>query len=404
MKILYIHQYFTSPESPGGTRSYFIAKEMLRQGHLVTMLTSDQSGEGKLVRRENLDGIDVIRIRNHYNNSMGVPRRILSFLSFMLMSTFIGLREKNVGLIYATSTPLTVGVPALINKFLRGVDYIFEVRDLWPEVPIQMGALKSSGAIKLLQLFEKTIYKHARLIIALSPGMKRPIDNLGFAEKTIMVPNMAKPKEFYPREANESVVDQFDINSKATKIVYFGTLGLANNVPYITDEIEYAARCNLPVQFVIIGDGAMRKQAEEKLRSCSKDYFTFLGKLNMEDVSAVVNECHISLTSFMNLPILETNSPNKFFDTLSAGKPTAINVSGWIREIIEEHKCGFFVDPEVPGDLTKKSLDLVKDTTRYEQYCRNARELSLERYDRSKLSTEIVNSLRDLAGSPKTVS
>ena len=367
---------------------------MVRQGHPVTMLTSDQSGRsGKLISRESRDGIDVIRIRNRYDNDMGTARRIISFLTFMTISTVVSLRQKNIDLIFATSTPLTVGIPALINKLIRRHNYVFEVRDLWPEFPIQMGAVKSTAAIRALRYYERTIYKHASLIVALSPGMKGPIDTLGFAAKTIMIPNMAKPKEFFPRPSDKSVLDQFGINSESLKIVYFGSLGRANNIPHLVREIQYASEQNLPVQFLIIGEGAMGEQAQKDLSEVSNEKYIFLGMQNMENVSAIVNECQISVTSFLNLPILETNSPNKFLDSLSAGKPSVINVHGWIKDLVEQHECGFYTNPEIRGDLVEKSLELYQDQTRYSRYCENSRALALSEFDRSKLAKQLVNSI-----------
>ena len=358
------------------------------------MLTSNRSGRsGKMVSHESRDGIDVIRIRNRYDNDMGSARRIVSFLTFMTISTAVSLRQKNVDLIFATSTPLTVGIPALINKLFRRRSYIFEVRDLWPEFPIQMGAVKSTAVIRALRYFERTIYKHATLIIALSPGMKGPIDALGFAEKTIMIPNMAKPKEFFPRPSNKSVLKQFNINPESLKIVYFGALGRANNIPHLVREIQYASEQNLPVQFLIIGEGAMGEQAQKDLSEVSNKKYIFLGNQNMENVSAIVNECQISVTSFLNLPILETNSPNKFFDSLSAGKPSAINVHGWIQDLVEKHECGFYTNPEIRGDLVDKSLALYQDTARYTRYCENSRALALNEFDRSNLAKKLVDSI-----------
>lgn len=397
MNILYIHQYFNTPDVAGGTRSYYIAKEMISKGHKVTMLTANRNGESsKLISREVVEGICVIRIRNRYDNSMGVARRILSFLNFMILSTFISLREKNVDLIFATSTPLTVGIPALINKAVRKIDYVFEVRDLWPEFPIQMGAIKSTLMISVLRYVERVIYKMAMLIIALSPGMKGPIDGLGFSDKTIMVPNMAKPNEFFPRKQNDSVIERFGLDAESIKIVYFGSLGRANNVQYIVEEIKFAAERDLSVQFVVVGDGAHRMQAQNQLAEINEKFYAFLGKLKMDDVSDVVNECQISLTSFLELPILETNSPNKFFDSLSAGKPTAINIHGWIRDIVENHECGFYVNPSDRGDLVRKSLELLHDIDRYEKFCNNARALAIAEFDRSKLTARVVGKLESV--------
>ena len=397
MKILYIHQYFITPDSAGGTRSYYIALEMVKRGHSVTMLTSNSSSESsKLVVREEHAGIDVVSIHNKYDNNMSVARRVISFLKFMSLATFFSLREKDVDLVFATSTPLTVGVPALVSRFVKRTKYVFEVRDLWPEFPIQMGAIKSSVVIRLLRFFERKIYQHASLIVALSPGMKAPIDRLGFSEKTIMIPNMAKPKEFYPRPDSSDIRKKYGIKDKWVKIVYFGTLGRANNIEHLVKEAIYAEDNSLPVQFVIIGDGAMREPAENEVKSCSNGRVLFLGKQIMQDVSNIVNECDISITSFLDLPILETNSPNKFFDSLSAGKPCAVNIHGWIKELVEKHECGFYANPNIEGDLIRKSIELVNDKERYSLQSVNARKVAEVDYDRSQLTVSIVKALESI--------
>src|SRR5699024_2463807 len=106
-----------------------------------------------------------------YDQKMSIAKRIKSFASFMWKATRVALKVKEVDMVLATSTPLTVGFPALVLKKFRKIHYIFEVRDLWPEVPIQMGGLNNKGLQKLAIAFEKSIYKNARHIVALSPGM-----------------------------------------------------------------------------------------------------------------------------------------------------------------------------------------------------------------------------------------
>jgi len=169
MNILYLHQYFVLPGEAGGGRSYWISQEMIKFGHSVTMITSRNS-QKKLIERIRIDGIDIIYIRNSYSNTMTAYRRIISFLNFMFVSSVIAIRCKKPDLVYATSTPLTIGLPALKLRLIKRVPYIFEVRDLWPEFPIQMGAVKNRSVQKLLRWFEKVIYNKAVHIIALSPG------------------------------------------------------------------------------------------------------------------------------------------------------------------------------------------------------------------------------------------
>src|SRR5690606_18044810 len=134
MKILYIHQYFKTPAEPGGTRSYWFAKALVQSGYKVTMLTA-AANITKKQERINIEGIDVIYVKVPYSQSMGIMQRLRSFLKFIVVATRVAWRENGVDLVFATSTPLTVGIPALLLKWFRKKPYIFEVRDLWPEVP-----------------------------------------------------------------------------------------------------------------------------------------------------------------------------------------------------------------------------------------------------------------------------
>ncbi|MGE5704409.1 MAG: glycosyltransferase family 4 protein, partial [Clostridia bacterium] len=197
MNILYVHQYFTTREGSLGTRSYEFSKYLLRQGHQVTMLTGDSSLQGVLPvkrgwlhKRYVIDGIQVIAVNNHYSNYMGFFRRIVAFIGFVLFACFYGLFMKRPDIVLATSTPLTVAIPALVMKKLRSIPFVFEVRDLWPEAPIQIGAIRSPLAIALLQALERKTYREASQLVALSPGMAQGIFATGIAEdKVTLIPN-----------------------------------------------------------------------------------------------------------------------------------------------------------------------------------------------------------------------
>src|SRR5690606_9974442 len=179
-------QYFTTPSEPGGTRSYWIAKELIKNGYEVTMLTSSSSIEDKIVKK-NIDGINVIYLSVAYSQQMNIWERAKSFFEFMWRSSTIALKMKDIDLVIATSTPLTVGLPALLLKKIKRIPFIFEVRDLWPEVPIQMKGIKNAVIIKLLKWFEKAIYKNARHIVALSPGMAEGVIARGIDKKKVSV-------------------------------------------------------------------------------------------------------------------------------------------------------------------------------------------------------------------------
>jgi glycosyltransferase involved in cell wall biosynthesis len=235
MKILYIHQYFKTPNEPGGTRSYWISQGLLKSGYKVTMVTG-RSLQDKGIERVNVDGIDVIYIRNRYSNEMNAFRRIISFLRFMFLATIVSLKEKNINLVFATSTPLSIGFPALILKWVKGIPFIFEVRDLWPEAPIQLGVITNPVFIKFARWFEKLIYKNSLHIIALSPGMKEGVLKVGISpQKVDMIPNMSKIDEFYIRPKNQDVAARYNIDTSCFNAIHFGALGKAINSQYIFD-------------------------------------------------------------------------------------------------------------------------------------------------------------------------
>ncbi|MEE9361056.1 MAG: glycosyltransferase family 4 protein [Cellulophaga sp.] len=396
MRILYIHQYFTTPDEPGGTRSYWIGKELVNNGHDVSMLTTNTRLKGN-TKRKVIDGMNVTYLNIPYSSHMSIFKRLLSFLKFMTLSTLMVLREKKYDLIIATSTPLTVGFPALVARKIKKTPYIFEVRDLWPEVPIQMGGLKNNLVIKLAKSFEKTIYKNAKHIVALSPGMQDGIISTGISkEKTSLIPNMSKIDKFWSRKKNMALINEFELDPNSFKVIYFGSMGIANGMEYIINAAKQI-NPNENIEFVFLGGGATEEILQKRCKDENIPNMNFYGYASMERLSEIVNICDVSLVTFANLPILATNSPNKLFDSLSAGKPIIVNSNGWTKEMVEKYDCGIFVDPTTPNELAKQIITLKNNPKLCEKMGRNSRKLAEEKFDKSilcKQFSEVVNNLQ----------
>jgi len=395
MKILYLHQYFHIPSEPGGTRSYWIAKELVERGHQVVMITSANKFHPESCV-EVIDGIEVHYIENAYDNYMSKMAKVKSFVTFLIKAIKESFKQKDIDMIYATSTPLTIGGVALALNRKKKWPYVFEVRDLWPEFPIQVGAVRNKFLIKILRKFEKSIYINARHVVGLSPGMVDGIIATGTpVEKTSMIPNMAKPEEFFPHEKDKSIAEKFDIDLNHFNVIHFGSMGRANGLSYI---IEAAKELDGEgVDFIFMGGGA----TEPKLKKLVEEYglhnVKFLGNHPMKTVMEVVNCCDLSFVSFMNLPILKTNSPNKLFDSLSAGIPIAVNSSGWTKDLVEENDCGFYVDVENPKEFSDKILEIKDNTALREKWGQNARKLSETTYNRSRLASQVADVIESAA-------
>lgn len=395
MKILYIHQYFKTPFEPGATRSYWMAKELIEQGYQVTMLTTSSEIASK-TERKIIDGIEVIYLKVPYDQNMGFFMRLISFIKFMCRSTYFALKNKDINLIIATSTPLTIGFPALVLNKLKKIPYVFEVRDLWPEVPIQMGGLRNPILIKMISWFETTIYKNAAHLVALSPGMADGIRVKGIEnDKISMISNMAKIDAFWSRDKDYGLISQFGLNKESFKVIHFGSLGLANGAMTIIESAQLL-KGNNEIDFIFIGGGSTE---EDLMKECQKHNLTnvhFLGKFPMSITSEIVNFCDASIVSFMDLPILYTNSPNKLFDSLSAGKPIIVNSAGWTKDLVEANECGYYVNPNKPQELVDKILYLQANPGIATMMGTRSRKLAEREYDKSILCKKFVKVVENI--------
>lgn len=392
MRIVYIHQYFKTPADPGSTRSYFISLELIRAGHSVTVIGARKEGQREAVVRKTIDGIEVISIANPYSGKMSIRERARSFGRFMVRATEQLFRQRDVDLVIATSTPLTVGVPALLYNKILGVPYLFEVRDLWPEFPIQMGALRDPLLRGAALSLERQLYHNAWHIVALSPGMVEGVVRVsGRSDNVTMIPNMAKIDRFWRREKDLRLQQELGLREDTFKVIHFGAMGIANGLEYILDAASILRREGVTgVEFLFLGDGAVTDDLKRRTRDEHLDSVHFYGRVPMDQTSEIVNLCDMSVVPFRNLPILATNSPNKLFDSLSAGIPVVVNSEGWTKDLVERYECGAFVHPDRPGELARTIQRWMEDEERVALMGNNARKLAENQYDKSILCKQFA--------------
>lgn len=371
MKVLYIHQYFKTRDGYSSTRSYEFAKRFVESGHQVTMLTGDSRISNNEIpissnlfsKKYKIDGIDVIAIKNNYSNYMGTFRRVLTFISFLIMASLIGVFLKKHDVIYATSTPLTIGVPAMFISKFKKTPFVFEVRDLWPEAPIQMGVIKNKILIKLLKKFERIVYNKANHIVTLSPGMSEGVmkENIN-KNKISMIPNSCDMDLFSNENVNsDKYIEKYNLENNFVAI-HPGSMGVANGLFYVVEAAKHLEKMgNKKVKILLTGDGATKPKLEEYCKENNLFNVIFTGRVPKHDMPNLIAATDIAITSFLNIPILATNSPNKFFDSLAAGKPIIVNSDGWTKEIVEDNNIGYYVNPEKPEELANLLDNLSND-------------------------------------------
>lgn len=348
MHILYIHQYFATPAGQTGTRSYEFARRWVQAGHRVTMLTSAAQltprdlGDAprRLVRRVSIEGIDVLAVDVRYHQTMNQLQRLIAFVRFMILSSWFAMTIRGVDVVYASSTPLSVGVPAIIARWFRRRRFVFEVRDPWPAVPIALGAIRSRWFIALVRALERLIYRNAESVVALSSGMTALVrESAPPSLPIVTIPNCADTEMFRPDVDGSEFRRQWQSGDRVV-CVHTGAMGRVNGLDAIVRAGKHFAD-NPSVQFVLIGEGREKESLERQCESLGLSNVLIRPGVVKEQMPGVLAACDIGLMTVTDVPVLEHNSANKFFDYLSAGKPVLLNYSGWKREVLESAGAGF---------------------------------------------------------------
>lgn len=410
MDILYIHQYFASRRGRTGTRSYEFGRYLVGQGHTVTMITSGLANaefpvpEGKPYGQYEIDGIRVVAIRAAYNDphvgtGLGGARRMRQFYQFARVATRVGKTLDKPDVIFATHTPLTVGLAGRSLSRHFGIPFVFEVRDLWPEALVNVGALKNQAAIWWLQRMARKIYGCADHIVALSPGMKAGIVRAGVApEKVTVIPNASDLDLFQPGLDGSAARARLGLGDRFAAI-YFGAMGLANGLDYAIEAARILAqRKQDTIVLVLHGGGGKRDELGALAKQYKLDNVVFSDLVpDKEELARIVAGCDVTMTIYRAAKE-HTWSPNKMFDALAAGKPVLINVGGWLGETIEANKCGRSLDPHRPEALADALAELAGKPALCAKMGRNARALAERQFDRNLLAQRLEKVLAEAAG------
>ncbi len=370
MKVLYIHQYFKTPAEGGALRSYYLAKALVGKGFSVDVITAHNQPK-KLTKQ--IDDITVHYLPVFYDNSLPFRKRIGAFLRFVRLAAVLALRLPKPSLCYVMTTPLTTGWVGLWMKWTRRVPFVFEVGDLWPKVPIDMGVIHQRWMQRILYRFEKLCYQQARGIVALSPDIADYIRHIVPDQPLETIPNIADIDFFTPTPKNPELAKKYGVENKFV-VSYTGTLGMANHLEYLLDAARSVA--GLPIAFLVVGAGAEKEKLVAQKNAEGLSHLTFLPATNKEGVKEILAVSDAVFLSFLPIESLATGSPNKLFDGLAAGKLIISNFSGWTKTLIETNDAGFAYPPESPHVFAEKINLFMQNPRILQSFQRNARQLA----------------------------
>ncbi len=372
MRILLIHQYFLENDDPGGSRFNEMTRIWAEAGHNITVLAGrvnyltgkiPNKYKRKISYTSNYsDNLKVVRCyvtRGYNKNFIG---RLWAYFSFVFSSTLVGLFKlrNKYDVLIVTSPPLFVGLSGYIISKIKRIPMIFEIRDLWPESAIETGVLKNKMIIKLSYFFEKLIYRHSKLINVLTPAFKTTlIENKGISsDKVIYIPNAS---DF---TLTDELLDKFNIDKFRQElniedcfvVIYVGAHGVANHLEQLIDAAELLLVEK--IKFLLIGDGMLKGNLIKEVKKRNISNVTFIDPVPRKEVFKYILASDLGASVLKKVETFKTIYSNKTFDYMACKKPVLMAIDGISKKLVEDAKCGIYVEPENPDEIAKGILKI----------------------------------------------
>ena len=404
MKILFLTHYFPPEGNAPASRVYEMCRRWVAAGHQVQVITCAPNVptgvvydgyKNRLKQKEVVDGIEVTRVWTYIAANKGTLRRIMNFLSYMFSAIFWGLFAKKPDVIIATSPQFFCGWAGVILSKLRRRKFILEIRDIWPESIVAVGAMQNSRMLKVLEWLEIKMYAAADHIVTVGEGYSQKlIEKNVDAEKISVVMNGVDTELFSPMERDESLQKKWGLDGKFI-CSYVGTVGMACGLEVMIEaarKLKQKGRDD--IAFLIVGDGARRDELQKMATEHQLDNVVFTGR---QDKSLMPNFLSISdacLVHLKNTELFKTVMPSKIFEAAGMGKPIIIGVAGFATKIVNKANAGIAIEPENHDQLIDALETLADDPEKANKYARDRHEYIVANFNRDDLANKYIEILK----------
>ncbi|MFN8465846.1 MAG: glycosyltransferase family 4 protein [Caldilineaceae bacterium] len=401
MRVLLIHQAFSSPGQAGGTRHFELGKYLVAAGDHFTVIASKLTyltgkSSANALAIETVDGMRIIRSYTLPVRQRGITCRIISFLSFMLSSLWSGLWAGPFDLVVGTTPPIFQSVSAWLIAYIRRRPFVLEVRDLWPEFAIDMGVLRQPFLILLARGLESFLYARATHIVVNSPAYRTYLIGKGVTpSKITLVANGVTPEMFHPEARGEEVRRHLRLEG-CFVATYAGALGVANDIPTVLRAAKHLAY-HENIRFMLVGDGRERHRLEQYAAAEGLHNVIFTGAQPKNQMGKYLAASDVCIATLQNIPMFTTTYPNKVFDYMAAGRPTIVAIDGVIRDVIESANGGLFVPPGDDMALAQAVLALSTNQEAVARMGLSARNYVVQHFNRAEQGKQFVKLLHAIA-------
>ena len=401
MHILFLTDNFPPEGNAPAARTFEHATRWVEKGHRVTVITGApnfpegvvyEGYKNRFYQREQMSGIDVVRVKTYITANDGFIRRILDYISFMVSGFFAGLFQKKPDIIVTTSPQLFNAVGGWALSVVRRKPFIFELRDIWPASITAIGAMQESTVIKLLELLEIFLYRRADRIVSVTESFKRDLVERGIdGAKIDVVLNGVDLTRYAPAtEKDRDFAECYKLNGKFVA-GYIGTHGMAHGLEYIVDAAELLQHRD-DIRFVFAGGGATREQLETYVRQKQLNNVVLIPRQQKVMMPRLWSLCNLSLVNLIDTPLFSTVIPSKIFESMGMGIPMVVSMpTGEATEIIRKSGAGVIVRPESPSELSKAVVSLCDDPNMLQHLSMQAR-AAAQLYSRESMAFKMLNS------------
>jgi len=365
MRLLIVKQLF-NPEPTA--KSLDFAKEMIRRGHEVEVLTGFPSYplgkiypgfKQKLFKREVMEGVPLIRVPIYPSHSASGFKRFLNYFSFAISATFIGLwlvKKPQVCFVYQGAIP--VAIPAIILKKLRGIPFLYDINDLWPETVATSGMMKSKRALKVINAWCNLNNRNAKFITVATPGFKKSLLDKGVSENKLEIVSNWSRDVISNETLSEEKKNQY-FKADKINILYAGNLGIVQSLETILKAAKMLHNeGDTKMHFVLLGGGADEENLKNKASEWSLQNVTFIPRVASNEVTLYLNAAHFLLVHLKKDDLFKITIPSKILAYLKSGKPILMGLEGDAADILRNAKAGFTFEPDNPSDLKKQLLKM----------------------------------------------
>lgn len=408
MNILFVSANFPPEVNAPANRIYEHALQWVKEGIGIEIITAPPNfPEGVLHKGykntfagENVDGISVMRIPMYIAENKGTLRRTLSYLSFMLSSIWYSRKSTaHPNVVVATSPQFFAAIGGYVISRLKRVPFVLEVRDLWPESIVAVGAMKRNAIIRLFERIERFLYRRADHIVVVTETFKRVIERKGISPSRISVLKNGVDVEVFSQPLDAELLcelrTRYDLHGKFV-VSYIGTIGMAHRADIL---LEAAQMCSdEDIVFLVMGAGSERESLAERQRVLKLRNFRLVDKQPREIARHVLGLSDVSVVHLRDTPLFRSVIPSKIFEAMALGKPIVIGVNGESRTLVEDAGAGLPFRPESAAELAEVVRLLRRDPHLYARLSENGCAAVGQHFDRKTLAAKYISILESVLG------